>query len=262
MLTEDQSKAWERDGFFVIRGYADPEIGLRMEREVVDAIRREPPELHQGEVGYVAEGTLLIQPEAKSMTRTGHPEDLISKIFNPHLSGTAKEFAFGEGAADIVSDLLGPDIDIFQSQFIFKNPGAWGQPWHQDSFYFPFDQQPQVGLWLAISEATLENGCLSVLPGSHREPVHAHVPDGRLGANQGYQEIVDHDMSGAVPMLMQPGDLLVFHSFLMHRSEDNRSSSRRSAMVYHYGRAGTKMLRELSLAQNFINRWMPVRRAA
>ena len=107
-------------------------------------------------------------------------------------------------------------MDVFLSQFIFKTAGAWGQPWHQDSFYFPFEPaRPVVGVWLAVTEATLANGCLHVLPGSQTEPVHTHEPDRRPGANYGYFEIVDHDMSviragadgtGRPPGLRQPSD--------------------------------------------------------
>jgi phytanoyl-CoA hydroxylase len=68
-----------------------------------------------------------------------------------------------------VSEILGTDAPAcFFSQFIFKNPGAWGQPWHQDACYFPFTpSRPVVGIWLAVTEATPDNGCLHVLPGSH-----------------------------------------------------------------------------------------------
>ena len=125
---------------------------------------------------------------------------------------------------DRVAELSGPTLDCFLSQFIFKNPGAWGQPWHQDSWYFPFEPaRPISGVWLAVTQATLENGCLYVLPGSHRERVHEHVPDRRPGANYGYVEIIDHDMCGSMPVLMDPGDLLLFDSHLMHRSTDNES---------------------------------------
>src|SRR5262249_26428137 len=141
----------------------------------------------------------------------------------------------------LASELIGAEeIDCFSSQFIFKNPGAWGQPWHQDSFYFPFDPpRPIVGLWLAVTEATLDNGCLHVLPGTQAEPVHEHIPDRRPGANYGYQEIVDRDTSGSEPVLMDAGDLLVFDSHLMHRSHDNTSDGPRAAMVFHLAAAGT-----------------------
>ena len=78
-----------------------------------------------------------------------------------------------------------------------------------------------------------------MLPGSHREPVHAHVPDARPDAQLGYVEIVDHDMGDEEPVLMDPGDLLLFDSHLMHRSTDNESDGLRAAMVYHYTPTGT-----------------------
>ena len=92
--------------------------------------------------------------------------------------------------------------------FIFKNPGAWGQPLYQDSYYFPFEPaRPVVAMWLAVTEATLDNGCLHVPPGSQTEPVHAHIADRRPGALYGYVEIVDHDMSASEPSLLERGDL-------------------------------------------------------
>lgn len=182
-------------------------------------------------------------------------ETRVSKIFKLHRDPAFHQFAIDRALVSIVRALLGGDIDCFLSQFIFKNPAAWGQPWHQDSYYFPFDRSPQVGVWLAVTEATLENGCLQVLPGSHHEPVHEHVRDRRPGANYGYVEIVDHDMSASVPVTMGPGDLLVFHSHLMHRSTDNVSDGIRAAMVYHYAERGTVDRSERPAA---INDWMPI----
>jgi ectoine hydroxylase-related dioxygenase (phytanoyl-CoA dioxygenase family) len=65
------------------------------------------------------------------------------------------------------------------------------------------------------------------------------VPDRRPNANFGYVEIVGHDMAAAEPVLMDPGDLLLFDSHLMHRSTDNRSEGIRAAMVFHYAATGT-----------------------
>ena len=120
----------------------------------------------------------------------------------------------------------------------------------------------KLGVWLAVTEATLDNGPLWVLPGSHREPVHPVVGDRREGANSAYVEIVDHDMSGAVPVLIGPGDLLLFHSHLMHRSTDNGSDRLRAAMVYHYAAAGTVDGTEARFGfKSPNNDWMPVRRS-
>jgi ectoine hydroxylase-related dioxygenase (phytanoyl-CoA dioxygenase family) len=68
-------------------------------------------------------------------------------------------------------------------------------------------------VWLATTRATIENGCLFVAPGSHRESIHKVIPDRRPGSNYGYMEVIDYDFSKAVPVLMDPGDVLVFHSF-------------------------------------------------
>ena len=263
MLRDDQLTAWREDGFFIIRGFAPEAVGRAMEAEIIEAIRHDPPADHPGKPAYVTDGDLIIKPESTLNDTAKDPGEVIAKVFNPHLAGTARRFALDEEVADVVSELLGEDIDVFQSQFIFKNPRAWGQPWHQDSYYFPFDKQPQVGVWLAISEATLENGCLSVLPGSHAaERIYHHGPDRRPNVNQGYLEVTELDARPAIPVLMQPGDVLFFHSYLLHRSEDNRATSRRSAMVYHYGRAGTEPIVEITPAQAQILRWTPVRRRA
>jgi phytanoyl-CoA hydroxylase len=251
VLTPAQRASWEECGFFRIPAFAPPETGAAM-LERVTRIVREPS---------VAEGVgVKVVPESnKAGQEVAQPEDGVSKVFRLHRDPVFAEFAHGAPVVETVSELIAPDIDVFLSQFIFKTAGAWGQPWHQDSFYFPFEPaRPVVGVWLAVTEATLANGCLHVLPGSHTQPVHTHVPDRRPGANYGYFEIVDHDMAASEPVLMDPGDLLVFDSHLMHRSTDNESDGIRAAMVYHYAAAGTVDHTEEYFPG--VNDWVPARR--
>ncbi len=248
-LTPEQLEDWERDGFVVLPGFAataEPEAMLA--RAVAIARDR---------AAGGAEGEAFVMPEPALRAGAERPEDAVGKIFRLHADDPVfAPFSRGSALLDRVESLLGPALDCFLSQFIFKNPGALGQPWHQDAYYFPFEPQRQVGVWVAVTEATRDNGPLWVLPGSHREPVHAHVPDRREHAQFGYVEIVDHDMSAAVPVLMDPGDLLLFDSHLMHRSTDNGSEGIRAAMVYHYSPAGT-----VDGSTGFTpNRWVPVRR--
>jgi ectoine hydroxylase-related dioxygenase (phytanoyl-CoA dioxygenase family) len=239
--------AFERDGFAKLPGFALQETCDQMLRRVVEIAR----ERAAGDRGDGANGWVL--PEANIAGREGLPEELVSKVFKLHRDSVFEAFSRDPQVTDLVAELVAPQLDCFLSQFIFKNPGAWGQPWHQDSHYFPFDPaRPILGVWLAVTEATLENGCLHVLPGSHREPVHEHVPDRRPGANYGYVEIVDHDMAGSVPVLMDPGDLLLFDSHLMHRSTDNVSDGIRAAMVYHYAATGT-VERTPGLVNDFVS---------
>jgi ectoine hydroxylase-related dioxygenase (phytanoyl-CoA dioxygenase family) len=246
MLSENERKDFADKGFFLRPAFASTTTSSAMLEDVVAICRA-------AEGAGIHEGTLIMPENNLSDRVAPSAEERISKIFRLHRRPVFRDFIEDPRLLGLVTELLGPRVDCFLSQFIFKNPGAWGQPWHQDSFYFPFDHTPQIGLWLAISDATLKNGCLWVLPGSHREPVHAHVTDRRPGANLGYVEIVDHDMSEAIPVLIQAGDLLVFHSHLMHRSMDNQSDGIRAAMVFHCAKSGTKIRTPVDAP---VNDWM------
>lgn len=262
MERKDMQRQWDEKGFFILRGLVSPEDAAAIEQETIATIRAHPPHEHRGERCDNPGNDLLIFPEPEPSPTAVNPEDWVAKVFNCHTEGATRLVAESEAITDVVASILGDDIDCFQSQFIFKNPGVIGQPWHQDSYYFRFDKEPQAGVWLALSRATLENGCLWVLPGSQRGPVFEHIPDTRPGASQGSKEIVSEDASGREPVVMEPGDVLFFHSYLMQMSTDNVADERRAAMVYHYGRAGSKALSpnvETALAP--VNRWLPVRRA-
>jgi phytanoyl-CoA hydroxylase len=251
VLTDEQRASWAERGFFRIEGFAPTETCAAMLERVTQVCR--DPSLAD-EIG------VKVVPESnKTGLTVAHAEDGVSKVFKLHRDPVFADFAHSAAVVDAAAELIAPEIDVFLSQFIFKTAGAWGQPWHQDSFYFPFEPaRPIVGIWLAVTEATLANGCLHVLPGSHAEPVHTHVPDRRPGANYGYFEIVDHDMATAEPVLMDPGDLLVFDSHLMHCSTDNESDGIRAAMVYHYAAAGTVDHTDEYFPS--INDWVPARR--
>jgi phytanoyl-CoA hydroxylase len=260
-LTSEQRDGYDRNGFFRIDGFADAEIGQQMLERVVELVRRSASGANIGPAFVLpeqqADFRAGVEPEDSRRDRA--PEAAASKVFRLARDPVFHAFATRPDVVAIVSSILRTEAPAnFLSQFIFKNPGAWGQPWHQDSYYFPFSPaRPVVGVWLAVTEATLANGCLHVLPGSHREPVHTHVADRRPDANYGYVEIVDHETSASEPVLMQPGDLLVFDSHLMHRSTDNTSNDVRAAMVYHYASAAT--IDHTEDQRGFsVNDWMPV----
>lgn len=258
LLTESQVDQWLSDGYFVLRGLIDAETCAAVDHAAVERTR---DILTTGDAfgnNALKDGQFVVgESNFSDRDQPTQPEDHASKLYNLHRHPVFNEVARHPGINRAISGILGPDVDCFNSQYIFKNPGAWGQPWHQDSLYFTFDREPQVGMWLATSPATVENGCLYVAPGTHTEPLHAHIPDRRPEANLGYLEIFDHDFSDAVPMLMEPGDVLIFHSFLMHRSVDNDSHGRRTALVYHYGTPGT---RQTANESGTID-WMPTARS-
>jgi ectoine hydroxylase-related dioxygenase (phytanoyl-CoA dioxygenase family) len=230
-LSAVQRNDWDEQGFFIIRGFAAPDcLDAMIERVTqlarADAAGDDRPDLHIAKEGVLADPAT--------------PEEGIAKIFRVmRTEDVFRDFATDPRLLDLLGDLLGPDVDCFLSQFIFKHPGALGQPWHQDDYYFRMTPLPQVGVWLACTAATPDNGPLWVVPGSHREDIHDVVPDTREGAGLGYVEIIDAPVDDEMVVLMEPGDLLVFHSHLRHKSTDNQSADKRAAMVYHYAVADT-----------------------
>ena len=254
MLSERQRDDWTNNGFFLLNGFVERPITdelLHAAEEMADRVDAGVP---IGDAYTVLESALAAPGKPLSAQ--------LSKIFRVHRTEPVfRHFARNSRTLDPIRALLGDNVDCFLSQFIFKLPGALGQPWHQDAFYFPHEGPPAVGLWIAVTEATMTNGPLWVLPGSHAEPVHRVQRDAREHALAGYVEIVDQDFAAAVPVLMQAGAALVFHSHLMHKSTDNVSKGRRAAMVYHFADAATIDRTEERYGRPAPNvDWMPVLR--
>ena len=253
-LSQTQKQSWNEKGFILIPNFFPEDKCIEINQTVVDIVRSMAGNSEEFNHAYIDQGHIGIR-EMKPSQKIENIEDEMSKVFRLHQAGIFNEFIKRDDLLNIVEDILGENIDCFLSQFIFKNPGAWGQPWHQDSSYFPFDRAPQVGAWLATSAATKENGCLVILPGSHKEVIHEHLPDDRPGSNYGYTEIKDHDFKKEMPLFLNTGDLLLFHSFLMHKSYDNKSNNRRTAMVYHFAETGT----DFGELDSPTNEWISVR---
>src|SRR5215210_4919549 len=122
-----------------------------------------------------------------------------------------------------------------QSMVFTKPPDYPGQAWHQDELYIPTRDHSLTGAWIALDDATVENGCLYVIPQTHRMaylyPQHPHERPGEWDfAPQSY----GFDDSGAIPVEVKAGDVVFFNGYLLHRSFKNRSNRFRRALVNHY----------------------------
>jgi len=252
LLEDALARGWAENGFFILRGLVAPDVCDAMSAAAIDLFTRAEDDGHSFAGHHFGDSGVIAVEEAARVGSGAAADQRMSKLFNLHRKEPFRSFASHPTVLRALHAILGPDVSCFNSQYIFKNPGVWGQPWHQDSLYYAFDRMPQVGVWLATSKATVENGCLFVAPGSHLEPILPHVPDARPGSNFGYVEVVDYDYARAVPALMEPGDVLVFHSFLLHKSNDNVSDDRRSALVYHYGHSATEVLGPRSATIDFM----------
>src|SRR5215216_795315 len=145
-------------------------------------------------------------------------------IHFPHkISSTMLDIARLPGMIKVLVEVIGPNVKMMQSMLFIKSEGKPGQAWHQDEAHIPTRDRSLTAVWIALDDATVENGCLWVIPGSHRSGVLHPVReqnDPRFDCTQeaygfGYRE------EDAVPVELPAGAALVFDGYLLHRSLPN-----------------------------------------
>lgn len=138
----------------------------------------------------------------------------------------------------LVERLFGEKAVMFQDMALLKPPRMGREkPWHQDHAYFDFPLETRVaGVWIALDEATVENGCMRVLAGQHRSGPVIHF-------KRRDWQICDTDVkgrSGVVAAPLKPGGLLLFDGLLPHGTPHNNSPARRRALQFHYRNASSQ----------------------
>ena len=146
------------------------------------------------------------------------------------------EIAHRASLLDAVEDLIGPNILLYLSTFWFKDArdGKY-VTWHQDSAYYGLDPHDVVTLWLGFTDATPENGCMRVLPGSHKweDQKHVETYDERNLLARG-QSIEGLDDNEAVYMPVKAGQFSLHHERMLHSSPPNFSHDRRLGMSFTF----------------------------
>lgn len=131
---------------------------------------------------------------------------------------------------DLLTTLIDDQPTMFQDMALVKPPGGSEKPWHQDKAYFELElDAPVVGVWIAIDEATAENGCMHIVPGSHREGPVVHF-------DRRDWQICDTDVQTEKDVMvpLDPGGALLFDGLLHHGTPPNESTQNRRALQFHY----------------------------
>jgi phytanoyl-CoA hydroxylase len=166
---------------------------------------------------------------------------VLRKLDNPHHHReVVRELARTPALVNLVEQIIGPGVSVYFSQIFFKPPEGGGpKPAHQDNFYFgPNDEEGVVTAWIALDDATLENGCLYFGDGSNRGPVYPHIapPD------EPYNLQLPGEILARQPMQPAPvrrGGVSFHHGNTFHQSAPNLSTRWRRACALHYVGAGT-----------------------
>jgi phytanoyl-CoA hydroxylase len=159
-------------------------------------------------------------------------------IHFPHKTSETMRSTLDHAAlVQVLTSLIGPNVKCMQSMLFIKASGKPGQAWHQDEFYIPTRDRSLTGGWIAMDDATVENGCLWVLPGSQKRGViymQEEHHDRRFdcsGESRGFEYTNDQ----AVPVEVKAGSVVFFNGYLLHRSLPNYTEKGfRRSLVNHY----------------------------
>lgn len=167
-----------------------------------------------------------IVDKTKAINKIGHALHELDPVFNA--------FSFQKKIAALLDNLGFANANALQSMYIFKQPKIGGEVLpHQDATYLQTAPQQVIGLWCALEDATIDNGCLWAKPGGHQVPLkQSFIRQG----NNTHMEIFDHsdwDLAQFIPLEVKAGTVIVLHDKLPHLSHENRSSKSRQAYALH-----------------------------
>ncbi len=174
---------------------------------------------------------------------------LNSELDTPHFRDERLlKFLLADEVLDLVEPVIGPNIGLWSSHFISKEPLVGKQtPWHEDSAYWKgrMDRYDKiVTIWLAIDRSNKENGCMRVIPGTHLNGFseYGSVSENENIFNLEIKEKIDE--SKAVYFELEPGECSLHDSRIIHGAQSNRSPYRRCGYTMRYFSTETKVIPE------------------
>lgn len=268
-LTQDQITQFKNTGYLA---FADVLTSDQLER-VRTALRRIVRELstdpssiysasrsgggNQSGAGFQrANSHSMIQLEP-GFEPAGKSQEEIAKNVRKFMAFCEEDAVFqeiisvGSRLHGIVETLLGNDPILFQEMALVK-PAFVGsaKPWHQDNAYFSVEPLDAIiGVWIALDDATPENGCMHVIPGGHRQGAHKH--------HHGADCEIDPQLlesAQAIPVPIRAGGALFFYGMLPHQTPPNRSPHDRRALQFHFRGANTRIVDEEAYDRLFVDR--------
>lgn len=252
-LTSEQLAQYERDGFLVIEGFALTEACDALRERAAELVAAFDPAgvrsifstheqtrtsddyfLNSGyrisfffeEEAFDSQGRLR-QSKERSLNKMGHALHDLDSVFN--------RFSRTPALAALVSDLGFNRPLLIQSMYVFKQPNIGGEvTCHQDATFLYTEPASVVGLWFALEDATIENGCLWAIPGGHLRGLKSRFVRATGGGTR--FEVFDSTawpLDQLVPLEVKKGTLIILHGLLPHMSQTNRSQRSRHAYTLH-----------------------------
>jgi phytanoyl-CoA hydroxylase len=229
-IDDDAVAFYHEHGYLAVEQLIPPDDVQEVTAALLDLIAGKV----EGYNGLQPEGQLIDRFEAMQGDARA---DAIRKLWNLcPWSPRLKAFSADERIMGPLQRLLGGPAQLFQDMAMLKPPRQGREkPWHQDKAYFDLPiGTPVVGVWIALDEATTDNGCMHVLDGGHRDGPVVHF-------KKRDWQICDTDIlarkRACVAVPLKPGGVLFFDGLLPHGTPTNHSDQRRRAVQFHYAPA-------------------------
>jgi len=251
MLSTDQQRRYRDDGYLLLPGFRPPAATAALRARALEIVEAFEPALGSGvfttreqgadawflgsaervrcffeEEAFDGAGALR-GPKALSINKIGHALHELDPVF--------RAFSHGADWSELAADLGLVQPQLWQSMFIFKQPGIGGEVrWHQDATFLHSEPISVTGFWIALEDATVDNGCLWVAPGGHRGPLRQRfVREGERVRLVTLSDAPWPRRADALPLQVAAGTLVCFHGLLPHYSAPNRSPQSRHAYTLH-----------------------------
>lgn len=213
-----------RDGFVVVDNIFSP--------AEVDALNAEAAAIVRGERGAIVGGDAgLGRSETQLMS------EVIAIHFPHKISPLVRATMAHPNVVPVLRALISPNVKAMQTMLFVKHAGQPGQAWHQDEHYIPTRDRSLTGAWIALDDATIENGCMWMHPGSHKAGILWAVRPHDDARFDSADEAIAHPyaLEGGTPVELRAGGVAFFNGYVLHRSLPNRARRGfRRALVTHY----------------------------
>lgn len=240
-LTQEEKNLYEEQGYILVKGL--------LQKERLDLYNRRFADIANG---ILPKKPFMILMKDITIAKTNLNGDAyITKLQEFQDDEIMFGYSNEPGILKYVKAIIGEDVYAIHTMYINKPPdtgmGTSIHPSHQDLFYFPFrPHQNLIGVWTAMENVNTENGCLYVLPGSHKRGElleHTYAQD--MPVNKGYlgiHNLAEEDKEQFVYLEMEPGDTIFFNTLLIHGSGPNLSTSTRKACSTHYASVSCEII--------------------
>ena len=222
-IKPDQVRSWNENGYFLLEDAFNKEEIEQVTAEI-DPFEAAAEEYLRAKMG----GRHLIA-RAGEITFTN---DLA--LQSPQI----REFIRGPVFRDLCNDLIGPDVRLYWDMAVYKKPATDKPfPWHQDNGYTFVEPQQYLTCWVALTDATVENGCPWVMPGGHRQGTLSHQ-----ATNIGLV-CLEGEPDGAVAVPVRAGSIVVLSSLVPHTTGPNRTTQARKTLITEFVPDGAASIR-------------------